>query len=89
MRPREGRKTLAVQQHAVIHRNGGVPIYPHAVADGVSAWGDTRLFMDLRLPSRQAVAGFVWLISSSTRPFVSTPTNQSAMAATRYATAKV
>ena len=24
MRPREGRKTSAVQQHAVIHRNGGV-----------------------------------------------------------------
>jgi len=45
MRPREGRKTSAVQQHAVIHRNGGVPIYPHAVADGVSAWGDTRLLM--------------------------------------------
>jgi hypothetical protein len=24
MRPREGRKTSAVQQHAVIHRNGGL-----------------------------------------------------------------
>ena len=29
----KGRKTSAAEHHAVIHRNGGVPIYPHAVAD--------------------------------------------------------
>ena len=89
MRRLARQEDVGAEHHAVIHWNGSVPIYPHAIADVGLCLGRYSAVHGLAFESRQPVEGFIWLISSSTRPFVSTPTNQSAMAAMRYATAKV